>query len=94
MKTITLEFEDQEWQILEEGIADPIDWIQNAANVKIGKVRNRIVAKEQARLMETDRKTMPASVEGLLESFFSQAGYLNAADREAAAPPDPILSNE
>jgi hypothetical protein len=91
MKTITLEFEDLDWQILEDGIVDPVAWIQNVANVKMGKVRNNIVAKEQSRLIEGTRKTMPATIEGLLESHLSQSDYLNAAQRAAATSDDPTL---
>ena len=45
MKTITLEFEDMDWQILEDGILDPTEWIQNVANVKMGKVKkaNKVI---------------------------------------------------
>jgi|TARA_Y100000310_G_scaffold302190_1_gene339278 hypothetical protein len=93
MKTITLEFEDLEWQILEEGIVDPTEWIQNVANVKMEKVRNRIVAKEQSRLIEGSSTTMPATIEGLVDSFFSQPDYLTAAERAAAANDDPALSD-
>jgi hypothetical protein len=92
MKTITLEFEDIEWQILEDGIVDPTAWIQNASNVKMGKVKKGILVKEQSRLITSTRKTMPATIEGLLESYFSQPDYVNAAARNAAAQEeDPTL---
>ena len=64
---------------------DPTEWIQNAANVKMGKVKKRILVKEQARLLASNHKTMPASVDGLVESYFAQDGYMNAAERNAAA---------
>ena len=64
---------------------DPTEWIQNAANVKMGKVKKRILVKEQARLLASNHKTMPASVDGLVESYFAQDGYMNAAERHAAA---------
>jgi hypothetical protein len=85
MKTITLEFEDIDWQILEDGIVDPVGWIQNVANVKMGKVKKQILIKEQARLLSSEAETMPASVDGLVESYFTQDGYMNAAERSAAA---------
>jgi hypothetical protein len=85
MKTITLEFEDIDWQILEDGIVDPTEWIQNVANVKMGKVKKDILIKEQKRLLSSERKTMPATVDGLIESYFGQDGYINAASRSAAA---------
>tara|TARA_R100001594_G_C3931572_1_gene238292 strand:+ start:305 stop:586 length:282 start_codon:yes stop_codon:yes gene_type:complete len=93
MKTITLQFEDIDWQVLEDGIVDPTQWIQNAANVKMGKVKKQILVKEQARLLASERKTMPASVDGLVESYFAQDGYMNAAERYAAAAleEDPTL---
>jgi len=93
MKTITLQFEDIDWQVLEDGIVDPTQWIQNAANVKMGKVKKQILVKEQARLLASERKTMPASVDGLVESYFAQDGYANAAERHAAAAleEDPTL---
>ncbi len=92
MKTVTLEFEDIDWQILEDGIVDPTEWIQNVANVKMGKVKKDILIKEQARLLTSNRKTMPASVDGLIESYFAQDGYMNAAERWAAAQEeDPTL---
>ena len=95
MKTITLEFEDMDWQILEDGILDPTEWIQNVANVKIGKVKKAILIKEQGRLLASERKTMPATVEGLIESYFAQDGYMNAAARWAAAQEeDPTPPNE
>jgi hypothetical protein len=93
MKTITLQFEDIDWQVLEDGIVDPTEWIQNAANVKMGKVKKRILVKEQARLLSSEAETMPASVDGLVESYFAQDGYMNAAERHAAAAleEDPTL---
>jgi len=91
MKTITLEFEDLEWKILEEGLVDPVAWTQNVADVQMGKIKNRIVAKEQSRLITGPTTTMPATIEGLVESFFSQPDYLNAAQRAAEAPDDPTL---
>lgn len=93
MKTITLQFEDIDWQVLEDGIVDPTEWIQNAANVKMGKVKKRILVKEQARLLSSEAETMPASVDGLVESYFAQDGYMNAAERHAAAAQeeDPTL---
>ena len=85
MKTITLEFEDIDWQILEDGIVNPTEWIQNVANVKMGKVKRDILVKEQTRLLASEAETMPASVDGLVESYFAQDGYVNAAERHAAA---------
>ena len=85
MKTITLEFEDIDWQILEDGIVNPTEWIQNVANVKMGKVKRDILVKEQARLLASEAETMPASVDGLVESYFAQDGNMNAAERHAAA---------
>ena len=90
MKTITLEFEDLEWQILEDGIRDPTAWIQNAANVKMSKVRNRIVAKEQDRLIaDPTVATIPATVESIVQSHLNQPGYLKASER--TAQDDPLL---
>tara|TARA_R110000824_G_scaffold254923_1_gene443896 strand:- start:215 stop:496 length:282 start_codon:yes stop_codon:yes gene_type:complete len=93
MKTITLELEDIDWQILEDGIVNPTAWVQNVADVKMGKVKRGILIKEQARLIASESETMPASVDGLVESYFAQDGYMNAAERHAAAAQeeDPTL---
>ena len=92
MKTVTLEFEDIDWQILEDGIVDPTEWIQNVANVKMGNVKKNILLKEQQRLMASERKTMPATEDGLIKSYFAQDGYVNAAARwPAAQEEDPTL---
>ena len=95
MKTITLEFEDLDWKILEDGIVDPTGWIQNAANVRMGKVKKDILLKEQTRLMASSQETMPATVDGLIESYFSQPDYVNAASRWASVQEVvPLPSNE
>ena len=91
MKTITLEFEDIDWQVLEDGIRDPVAWIQNAADVKMGKVKSRILTREQARLIADPAvETIPATIEGILQSYFSQDGYLKAADRPLPRPDEPL----
>jgi hypothetical protein len=91
MKTITIELEDEDSQILEDGIVDPTEWLQNVVNVQVGKIKKRILLKEQTRLMASSRKTMPATMEGLVESYFSEPGYVNAAARWAAAQEEPDL---
>ena len=82
MKSITIEVEDLEWEILEHGIVDPAAWIQNATNVKIRKITNRIVIAEQERLIaDPAAETIPATVEGIVRSHLSQDGYVKASER-------------
>ena len=90
MKTITIEIEDLEWQALEHEIVDPLGWVQNVVKVKARKVTNRIVQIEQARLIEDPTvEIIPATVEGILQSHFSQPGYVKATARPD--PADPAL---
>ncbi len=92
MKTITIEIEDLEWQALEHEIVDPLGWVQNVAKVKARKVTNRIVKEEQARLIaDPNVEAIPATVEGILESHFSQEGYLKASARPVDLPGDDFL---
>ena len=89
MKTITIEVSDVEWQTLEDGILDPVAWVQNVARVQARKIAARIVAAEQKRLIaDPNAETIPATVEGILQSHFSQPGYLKATDRP---PPEELI---
>jgi len=92
MKTITIEIEDLEWQALEHEIVDPSGWVQNVAKVKARKVTDRIVQIEQARLIEDPNvEAIPATVEGILQSHFSQPGYTKATERPVSDDSDPTL---
>ena len=77
MKTITIEIEDLELQALEHEIEDPVGYIQNMTKVSAGKITARIVKAEQARLIaDPNSETIPATIEGILQSHFSQPVYV------------------
>ena len=92
MKTITIEIEDLEMQTLEHEIADPAAYVLNMVKVSARKIAARIVKEEQARLIaDPNVETIPATVEGILESHFSQEGYLKASARPVDLPGDDFL---
>ena len=85
MKTITIELTDLEWKAMADVVPDPEAWIIAATNGKKTKCIKMVIAKEQTRLMNSDQETMPATVDGMLESHFGQEGYKNRAERDAAS---------
>ena len=93
MKTITITLTDLEWQAMADIVVDPEVWAQRAVEGKKDKCISTVVAKEQARLIQGTRKTMPATIEGILESHFAQPDYKTRAERrsteqQALLPPE------
>ncbi len=92
MKTITFEIEDIEWQIIADEIIDPTHWIKNFMNVEIIRHRKRLLIQEQETLIaDPTVDTIPATEEGILESYFGREGYQTCAERVAAREEDPTL---
>ena len=85
MKRFTIEITDLEWQALADIVSDPRQWASDAVNGKVAKCVERVVAKEQKRLLgDPTVETIPATVDGILESYFAQPDYKARAAREAA----------
>jgi len=84
MKRLTIELTDLEWQAFADIVVDPTQWAQSAVKGKVNKCVKRVIAKEQARLLaDPTVDTIPATVDGILESYFAQPNYESRATREA-----------
>ena len=85
MQTITLQLTDTEWQILQDEIVDPEGWINNFTLDRIRRRKARIIAVEQQTLIDDPAAdTIPATEEGILESYFGREGYQTRAEQVAA----------
>ena len=83
MKRFTIEITDLEWQALADIVSDPRQWASDAVNGKVAKCVERVVAKEQKRLLgDPTVETIPATVDGILESYFAQPNYKSRAERD------------
>ena len=75
MQTITLQLTDIQWQILQDEIVDPEEWINNFTLDRIRRQKARIITAEQQTLIDDPAvDTIPATEEGILESYFGRAG--------------------
>jgi len=84
MKRLTIELTDLEWQAFADIVVDPREWARSAVKGKVDKCINRVIAKEQERLLaDPTVDTIPATVDGILESYFAQPNYESRATREA-----------
>ena len=85
MHTINLELQEIEWQILQDEIVDPENWINGFIAERIRRQRDYIIAKEQQTLIDDPTvETIPASEQGILESYFGREGYQTRAEQVAA----------
>ena len=85
MHTINLELQEIEWQILQDEIVDPENWISGFIAERIRRQKDYIVAKEQKTLIDDPTvETIPASEQGILESYFGREGYQTRAEQVAA----------
>ena len=83
MKTITIKLTDLEWKTLAHALEDPEQWARDAVRGKLNKCSKRLVAEEQTRLInDPNVESIPATVDGILISHFSQSDYKNRAQRE------------
>ena len=83
MKKIIIEITDLEWKTLADQTEDPGEWVVGAINAKISKCTQRILTQEQQRLLTDPAiESIPATVEGILESYFAQPGYRDNATRQ------------
>jgi hypothetical protein len=91
MQTITLQLSDTEWQILQDELVDPEGWIGNFTLDRIRRQKARIIATEQQNLIDDPAvETIPATEEGILESYFSRPGYQTRAQQvESQDPGEP-----
>ena len=84
MKRLTVELTDLEWQAFADIVVDPRQWAKSAVKGKVNKCVKMVVAKEQSRLLADPAiDTIPATVDGILESHFAQPNYESRATREA-----------
>jgi len=91
MQTIILQIEDIDWRALEDEIVNPEEWINSFVSDRARRHKDRLVAKEQQTLIDDPAvETIPATVEGILESYFGREGYQTRAEEVAAesAPPE------
>ena len=85
MQTITLQIEDIDWRALEDEIVNPEEWINGFVSDRARRHKDRLVAKEQQALIDDPTaETIPATVEGILESYFGHVGYQTRAEQVAA----------
>ena len=88
MQTITLQLTDTEWQILQDELVDPEGWINNFTLDRIRRRKAHIIATEQQTLIDDPAvDTIPATEEGILESYFGREGYQTRAQQVAAETP-------
>lgn len=79
-----IEITDLQLQAMADILVNPQQWIEDAVNSKVERCVERVVAKEQQRLLEDpDVLTIPATIDGILESHFSQPDYKTRAERDA-----------
>ena len=83
MHTINLELQEIEWQILQDEIVDPENWISGFIAERT-EDKDYIVAKEQNLIDDPTVETIPASEQGILESYFGREGYQTQAQQVAA----------
>jgi len=85
MKNLTIQITDLEYAALADIVVDPREWARGAVRGKTHICVEKVVAKEQARLLADPAvETIPATVDGILESHFAQPDYKTRAEREAA----------
>jgi hypothetical protein len=86
MKRLTIEITDLEYQAMADVVCDPREWARDAIKGKAFKCINVVKAKEQNRLLaDPFAETIPATVDGILESHFAQPEYKTRAERDAEA---------
>ena len=85
MHTISLEIDEIEWKILQDELVDPEDWIKGFIAERIRRQKDLIIAKEQQTLIDDPAvETIPASEQGIVESYFGKEGYQTRAAQVAA----------
>jgi len=83
MKNLTIRITDLEYSALADIVIDPREWARVAVKGKVNKCIAKVVAKEQKRLLnDPSVETIPGTIDGILESHFSQEDYKNRAERE------------
>ena len=86
MKNLTVQITDLEFAALADIVVDPREWARGAVSGKVHMCVEKVVAKEQTRLLADPAvETIPATVDGILESHFAQPDYKTRAERDAAA---------
>ena len=86
MKTITFTLEDLDWAVLQDEIVSPEAWIEQFTADRIRRHKDKIISREQTTLIEDpDVEAIPASHEGILQSYFGRDGYMTRAEEVAAA---------
>ena len=70
---------------MQDEIVDPENWISGFIAERIRRQKDYIVAKEQKTLIDDPTvETIPASEQGILESYFGREGYQTRAEQVAA----------
>ncbi len=73
-----------DYKILQHQLLSAEEWSQSALDGKINNVKKRLLREAQeALLIDEEIGTMPATIEGLLELYFSRPYYKNRQQREA-----------
>jgi len=95
MKNLTIQITDLEYAALADIVVSPDEWAQGAVMGKVDICVETVISKEQKRLLaDPNVTTIPATVEGILESHFAQEDYKTREEREAilAAERDAYLA--
>ena len=83
MKRLIVEITDLQFQALEDIVVDPREWARGAVMGKVNKSIAKVAAKEQNRLLADPAvETIPASIDAILQSHFSQPDYKNRKQRD------------
>ena len=78
MKTIQINIEDFDEEVLQHDILDVQEWLQQAIDGKINSVKQRALKEAQQVLFnDPDVSNVPANPEGCLQLYFSRPYYKN-----------------
>ena len=73
-----------DYKILQHQLLSAEEWSQSALDGKINNVKERLLREAQeALLIDEEIGTLPATIEGLLELYFSRPYYKNRQQRQA-----------
>lgn len=93
MKRFTIEITDLEYQAMSDILVDPRQWARDAVRGKVASCVKKVVRKEQDRLVKDPAiSTIPATVDGILESHFAQPDYKTRAHRDGEEEADLLAS--
>lgn len=83
MKIIQIEISELDEKILQHDLLDIQQWVNDAIAGKINNVTKRLLKEAQEKLFaDSEIESIPATVQGCVELYFSRPYYKNRADRE------------